>query len=205
MAAPDKFNELAFLVLSNLGSNPFKRERNPRYGCWNAAFRVLCKTGCLFNLSGRTVMELTSSSYRLTCPGVKSDAGIVGRNILFRNISIRLVVAAIAMGCGSAGAQTAGDWVLGNYRNAGYWFPGIAEKVQDGKVTIRYDDGDRETVQLKNVRPYNWAIGMKVECNYKNAGEWYPGTIASLGGDRIGINYDDGDKEKTRTGRCRSR
>jgi hypothetical protein len=150
-------------------------------------------------------MEQTSSSYRLTCPGVKSDAGIVGGNILFRNISVRLVVAVIAMGCGSAGAQTAGDWVLGNYRNAGYWFPGIAEKVQDGKVTIRYDDGDRETVQLKNVRPYNWTIGMKVECNYKNAGEWYPGTIASLGGDRIGINYDDGDKEKTRTGRCRSR
>ncbi|MEO3998857.1 tudor domain-containing protein [Mesorhizobium sp. CAU 1732] len=124
---------------------------------------------------------------------------------MIRNASIRLAAAAIVMGCSSAGAQTAGDWVLGNYQNSGYWFPGVAEKIQNGKVTIRYDDGDRETVSSRNVRPYDWMIGMKVECNYKNAGDWYSGTIASLAGERIGITYDDGDKETTKTGRCRSR
>lgn len=111
----------------------------------------------------------------------------------------------ITLGAGTAHAQTAGDWVLGNYKNAGYWFPGIIDKVGDGKVTIRYDDGDRETVSINNIRPYNWAIGMKVECNYKNQGNWYGGTITSLAGERIGIAYDDGDKETTKTGRCRSR
>lgn len=124
---------------------------------------------------------------------------------MIKKASIQLAAVFIMMGCGSAGAQTTGDWVLGNYRNAGYWFPGVAEKIHDGKVTIRYDDGERETVRLKAVRPYNWVIGMKVECNYKNAGDWYPGTIASLAGEKIGINYDDGDKETTKTGRCRSR
>jgi hypothetical protein len=72
-------------------------------------------------------------------------------------------------------------------------------------VTIRYDDGDRETVSISAVRPYDWAIGGRVECNFKGQGTWYPGRISSLAGERIGIAYDDGDKETTKTGRCRSR
>ncbi len=104
----------------------------------------------------------------------------------------------------TATAQTKGDWVLGNYKGSGYWFPGIVETVKGGKITVRYDDGDRETVNIGNVKPYNWSIGTKVECNFKGQGEWYPGTIASLAGETIGIKYNDGDKETTKTGRCRS-
>lgn len=104
-----------------------------------------------------------------------------------------------------AGAQTVGDWVLGNYKNAGYWFPGVIEKLQGDKITVRYDDGDRENVSISAVRPYDWKIGTKVECNYKGAGDWYRGTISSLAGEKIGIAYDDGDKETTKTGRCRTK
>lgn len=116
-----------------------------------------------------------------------------------------LVSAGIIAACGvSAHAQTAGDWVLGNYKGAGYWFPGIVVKSGNEKITIRYDDGDVETVAIGDIRPYDWMIGMKVECNYKGAGKWYAGKIASLAGEKIGIAYDDGDKETTKTGRCRS-
>lgn len=104
-----------------------------------------------------------------------------------------------------AHAQTVGDWVLGNYKGAGYWFPGVIEKLQGEKITIRYDDKDRETVSIKNVRPYDWAIGTKVECNFKGGGQWYAGKISSLAGEQIGIAYDDGDTERTKTGRCRSK
>lgn len=124
---------------------------------------------------------------------------------MIRNASILLAAAVVTLGCSSASAQTVGDWVLGNYQNSGYWFAGVAESINAGKVTIRYDDGDRETVSLKNVRPYDWMIGTKVECNYQNAGDWYPGTIASLAGEKVGIHYNDGDKETTKTGLCRSR
>ena len=118
-----------------------------------------------------------------------------------------LLTAAAIVGTGvsAAGAQTVGDWVLGQYKGAGYWFPGVVEKINGDKITIRYDDKDRETVGLKDVRPYDWMIGMKVECNFKGQGEWYPGKIASLAGEKIGIAYDDGDKETTKTGRCRSK
>ncbi|AXS42515.1 hypothetical protein D1F64_08265 [Breoghania sp. L-A4] len=102
------------------------------------------------------------------------------------------------------GAQTAGDWVLGKYQGGAYWYPGIVESIGNGTVTVRYDDGDRETVGTSAVRPYDWMIGMKVECNFKGGGEWYSGTIASLAGEKIGIAYDDGDKETTKTGRCRT-
>jgi hypothetical protein len=121
-------------------------------------------------------------------------------------MSMKLALAAaITFGlAASASAQTVGDWVLGNYGNGGYWYPGVIEKVRGGNITIRYDDGDRETVAINAVRPYDWSIGKRVECNFKGAGTWYPGKIASLAGERIGIAYDDGDRETTKTGRCRS-
>lgn len=106
---------------------------------------------------------------------------------------------------GTVQAQTAGDWVLARYKGGDYWFPGVLQSVSGGRVVVAYDDGDRETMDLALVRPYNWTIGSKVECNFKGAGQWYSGTIASLAGADIGINYDDGDRERTKTGRCRSR
>ncbi len=115
-----------------------------------------------------------------------------------------LAAGLFALGASTASAQTKGDWVLGNYKGAGYWFPGVIESIGGGKITVRYDDGDRETVNVNAVRPYDWMIGMKVECNYKGAGDWYAGKITSLAGEKISIAYDDGDKETTRTGRCRS-
>lgn len=124
---------------------------------------------------------------------------------MFKTTSILIAAGILSASVGGASAQTVGDWVLGNYKNAGYWFPGVVEKLHGGKVTVRYDDGDRETVNLKSVRPYDWQIGHKVECNYKGAGTWYGGTIKSLAGEKIGIAYDDGDKETTKTGRCRSK
>jgi hypothetical protein len=122
-----------------------------------------------------------------------------------KSTSILLAATVFLATIGGASAQTAGDWVLGNYKNAGYWFPGVIEKLQGDNITVRYDDGDRETVKIKAVRPYNWTIGTKVECNYKGAGSWYAGTISSLAGEKIGIAYDDGDKETTKTGRCRTK
>ncbi|WP_312222581.1 tudor domain-containing protein [Rhizobium rhizoryzae] len=115
-------------------------------------------------------------------------------------------VAAALLGSFSTAAlaQTKGDWVLGNYKGAGYWYPGIISSVQGSKITIQYDDGDTETLAISETRPYNWAIGKKVECNFKGQGKWYPGKISSLAGEKIGIAYDDGDKETTKTGRCRS-
>ena len=42
-------------------------------------------------------------------------------------------------------------------------------------------------------------IGIKVKCNFKGVSEWYNGTITSLARKKVGIVYDNGDKETTKT------
>ena len=111
---------------------------------------------------------------------------------------------ALILGASSANAQTVGDWVLGNYQNSGYWFAGVISNVDGDKITIRYDDGDLETVYPSAVRPYNWAVGTRVECNFQGAGDWYAGKITALKVEKLSIAYDDGDSENTTTGMCRS-
>lgn len=120
-------------------------------------------------------------------------------------VAVFLVAGSILSGATAASAQTAGDWMLARYKNGPYWFPGIIQGVSGDRTTFAYDDGDRETLDVSLIRPYNWAIGGRVECNFQGAGKWYPGVIASLGADKIGINYDDGDRETAKTGRCRSK
>jgi hypothetical protein len=105
----------------------------------------------------------------------------------------------------SAFAYQPGEWVLGKYRNGPYWFPGIVQSDNGGKVTIAYDDGDRETLPSNQVKTYNWQVGSRVECNWKNGGTWYGGKITALRGGSVSIAYDDGDKENTTTGKCRSK
>jgi hypothetical protein len=115
------------------------------------------------------------------------------------------IIAVICLaGMGAVHAQTQGDWVLARYKSGQYWYPGIVRAAEKGYITVRFDDGDEETLSINEVKPYNWVIGDAVECNFKGAGSWYSGKIASLSGENIGINYDDGDKERTKTGRCRS-
>lgn len=130
-----------------------------------------------------------------------ADIGDDMRKFLFTVAGVCL----LSLGAGSAQAQTVGDWVLGNFQGSGYWFPGVIASVAGDKVTVRYDDGDVETVYANAVRPYDWSVGKRVECNFQGTGDWYAGKITSLSGERLSIAYDDGDKETTKTGRCRSR
>lgn len=111
----------------------------------------------------------------------------------------------VMLASSSALAYQSGEWVLGKYRNGPYWYPGIVQSDNQGRVTIAYDDGDRETLPSSQVKNYTWQAGTQVECNWKNGGQWYPGRIAALRGGSVSIAYDDGDKENTTTGKCRSR
>ena len=50
---------------------------------------------------------------------------------------------------------------------------------------------------------FAFEAGDKVSCNWKGKGKYYKGTIASVSGNRVSIDYDDGDKETTSKSRCR--
>ena len=120
-----------------------------------------------------------------------------------------LLVGALAL----VGATTAyaaqfdkGDWVLAQYKGSSYWFPGTVESLSGQNVTIAYDDGERETRPVNQVKPYSWKVGTAIECQWKGGEEWYGGRITSASDDGVTISvaYDDGDKEQTKTGKCRS-
>jgi len=51
----------------------------------------------------------------------------------------------------------------------------------------------------------HWAVGTRLQCNFKNAGKYYPGKITSIKGEAVHISYDDGDQEDITISRRRSR
>lgn len=104
-----------------------------------------------------------------------------------------------------ASALEIGDWVLARWQGGAYFFPGVVAAMKGNSITIRYDDGDVDTRPINQVRVYDWHVGSRVECNFNNAGDWYPGTINSMWGNTgLRIYYDDGDREDTTTASCRS-
>lgn len=118
-----------------------------------------------------------------------------------------LVVALGVLACASVMAQSQGDWVLARWKSGTFWFPGVVQARNGDQITIAYDDGTRETLPAKLVKPYDWANGSRVECRWRGGGVWYRGKITGVSKDRtmIDVLYDDGDRESIATGFCRSR
>lgn|SRR5690606_8809059 len=107
---------------------------------------------------------------------------------------------------GSVSGQQPGDWVLARWQGGPYWFPGVVQDRSATAVTVAFDDGTRETLAVSMVRRYDWRVGSRVQCRWKGGTEWYAGEITAIAPDQVGLDvrYDDGDRERTTTGACRS-
>lgn len=107
----------------------------------------------------------------------------------------------------AANAQQVGDWVLSPWQDSSMDFPGVIVARGGDSVTIRFDDGTRETRHVSEVRPFDWQRGSRIACQWSD-GEWYKATIQRIDSDgyTMQIRYDDdGTVENTNTGKCRSR
>jgi hypothetical protein len=121
-------------------------------------------------------------------------------------IMLRLGAAAsLVLLSAGASAQRVGAWVLGQWHGGSDWYPGVVVAHVGNQVTIRYDDGTRETRPENQVRPYDWRVGSRIVCLFTDM-HWYDATITAMdpGGLLISVRYDDGDTQITQTGRCRS-
>lgn len=100
-----------------------------------------------------------------------------------------------------------GAWVLGRYRGGFFFFPGVVQHVGNGSVTIGYDDGDRETLSEELTKPYDWAVGSRIEAIWSGNGQYYDAVIiaAADNGADLTVRFDDGIEETTLTARCRER
>ncbi|MBC8129021.1 MAG: hypothetical protein H7Y08_01715 [Rhizobiaceae bacterium] len=104
-----------------------------------------------------------------------------------------------------AAAFQRGDWVLSQWQGDENYYAGVVDRVDGKSVTVRYDDGDTDTRPANQVKKYNWRVGSRVECNFQRGGTWYPGEISKLNNTKLSVAYDDGDRETTNTGLCRSK
>jgi hypothetical protein len=103
-------------------------------------------------------------------------------------------------------AYELGQWVLGRYRGGQFYFPGVVQQAVAGYVTIGYDDGERETLPVDQLKPYDWVVGSRIHAIWSGNGEWYDATIveAQPNGADLTVRFDDGIVEQTVTARCRS-
>jgi hypothetical protein len=89
------------------------------------------------------------------------------------------------------------------WESDGFSYLCTIEKSEDGKCYVRYSDGTEEWVAHWRVGPYNVHVGDDVQADWENKGLYYSGTVTSRDGDRIHIQYDDGDEEDTSLARIR--
>lgn len=97
-----------------------------------------------------------------------------------------------------------GDWVLARWQGGAEWYPGVIQSRSGDNATIRYDDGSVDTRPISQLRPFEWAAGTRVTCQFRD-GNWYEARIVQMNEDyvRMQIRWDDGTTEQTNTGRCR--
>lgn len=115
-----------------------------------------------------------------------------------------IAVILFALGVTAAFAWNVGDRILGQWTD-GLWYPAKVAGVQDGKFAVTFDDGDVGVLASAQIKRIDWRVGTKVQCNFRNAGLYYPGTITQMRGEVIHISYDDGDQEGATISRCRAR
>lgn len=111
------------------------------------------------------------------------------------------------------GGFAIGTRVEARYRGGSKYYPGSVSRFDGAAYDINYDDGESETclaaeyVRLLGASVVSqepaivspnaqYTVGQKVECSYRNSGNFYPGRVMrDLGNNTYDIDYDDGERE----------
>jgi hypothetical protein len=120
------------------------------------------------------------------------------------NRSITLLATGLLFSSTVIAAPAPGTRVLAQWGD-GLWYPAKVSTTEGARIGVNFDDGDVAAVNPNQVRPLDWQVGTRVECNWHNQGRYFPGKLATIAADNIQIRYDDGDSETATVARCRSR
>lgn len=82
-----------------------------------------------------------------------------------------------------------------NYTGGGNYYPGTVKSVDGDKVSIDYDDGDKEETTKNKCRKL-LVVDTKVECNWNKAGKLLAGKVTKQEGSTLDVAYDNGEKEE---------
>ncbi len=107
----------------------------------------------------------------------------------------------VAQQSASADEFGEGASVLAKWPGDGWYYPAAVASVEGSRYFVKYRDGHTAWLERADLQKDQVSVGSRVYCNWKNAGTYFPGVIASRQGESVKINYDDGDVEET-TMRC---
>lgn len=87
-----------------------------------------------------------------------------------------------------------GDRILGCWYD-GLWYPGIILTIEGQRLHVLFDDNDQAHLTWDKIRPMDIAVGDTVMCRKVGGPAYYPGEITQMRGERILVQYDDGQEE----------
>jgi len=79
----------------------------------------------------------------------------------------------------------------------GFVYPAEIVSIEGDKILVQFLDGPERMLTPELIRRFDVKVGVAVECRWKGGQHYFPGKIGKLEGDRIYLNYDDGDEEWT--------
>jgi predicted Zn finger-like uncharacterized protein len=105
---------------------------------------------------------------------------------------------------GSSRPWSGGDRVLAHwpkerqeYDEEPWWYTGTVVEVQAERIRVLFDDGDQSWLISEQVRSVDIKPGSRVFGRWKQGHTFFPGTASVVEGERLHIQYDDGDQEWT--------
>jgi hypothetical protein len=81
---------------------------------------------------------------------------------------------------------------------SGVLFVGTVDRIQEPEVHIHFADGDHGWVRLEQLIPFRLPVGLRVMGRWRMGNAYYPGVVAEVQGERVYVQYDDGDREWTK-------
>lgn len=116
----------------------------------------------------------------------------------FRSFVFSLTWTAVIGSAAAFAAPKAGDRVFVHAAGDLYAYPATVLGPKEKKLEVLYDvGGKREVVAESALQPMAIGIGSRVYGNWQKRGAYYPGTVTLVTGEKVRIQYEDGDQEAT--------
>jgi hypothetical protein len=79
----------------------------------------------------------------------------------------------------------------------GFTYPAEIVSINEDKIVVHFLDGPERMLTPELIKRFELKTGTAVACRWKAGQAYFPGKITKIEGDRVHIDYDDGDKEWT--------
>jgi hypothetical protein len=90
-----------------------------------------------------------------------------------------------------------GDRVMAYLETEDYWYPAQVQANKGSNIAVQCEDGATASVSPEQVKRLNIGVGSAVDGRWQGGPTWHPGKVTACDGDRIHIQYNDGDQEWT--------